>query len=58
MTEALIDSTEQPLLLYRPQPESAGGYVPNREAVKAKSAKTFRSEQRKQARLQKTLVFV
>ncbi|CAM9153609.1 unnamed protein product [Ascophyllum nodosum] len=38
--------------------ESAGGYVPNREAVKAKSAKTFRSEQRKQARLQKTLVFV
>lgn len=38
--------------------EVAGVFVPNREAVKAKSAKTFRAEQRKQARLQKTTVCV
>ncbi len=36
--------------------ETAGVFVPNREAVKAKSAKTFRAEQRRQARLQKTTV--
>ncbi|CAM9259165.1 unnamed protein product [Pylaiella littoralis] len=36
--------------------ETAGAFVPNREAVKAKSAKTFRAEQRRQARLQKTTI--
>lgn len=39
-------------------PEPAGIFVPNREAVKAKSAKTFRAEQRRQARLHKTTVCV
>eukprot|EP00903_Cladosiphon_okamuranus_P017528 g16143.t1 len=34
--------------------DTTGAFVPNREAVKAKSAKTFRAEQRRQARLQKT----
>lgn len=47
------------LMLQRPSTvpaETAGVFVPNREAVKAKSAKTFRAEQRRQARLQKTNV--
>ncbi|CAM9478053.1 unnamed protein product [Discosporangium mesarthrocarpum] len=34
--------------------EDSGCFVPNRAAVKAKSAKSFRAEQRRQARLQKT----
>lgn len=39
-----------------PPPDAGGAFVPNREAVKAKSAKSFRAEQRRQARLQKTIV--